>query len=169
MAPRVEGSFDVVVFATHLGQLIESHMLQDPHHPIRVVVRTSRKRPIHPVFGPLDIRHLDRSRLPSVRFLAQQTDPQHGRGHRRPHQAVQPMVIGLLRSDLPFIHGSATAGRLDPVFACQVVRQQPVLGGILPKQRQAATIPNVDRQPCLDERFPEVGVEDHMPPIGSCT
>ena len=58
----------------------------------------------------------------------------HGGGHCTTHQTVEPMVVELLRPDLPLIHRPATALGLHAVLGRKVLSKEPMLFGFASEQ-----------------------------------
>ena len=46
-----------------------------------------------------------------------------GRGHGRPDEAIEPVVVAAFGTHLPFVHGAAASLGLDPVLGRQVFRE----------------------------------------------
>jgi hypothetical protein len=55
--------------------------------------------------------------------------------HRTTHQAIQPMIVPMLGTDLPLIHHSATSRYLDPVFRAQMLGKQAMPFGLVAEER----------------------------------
>lgn len=72
------------------------------------------------------------------------------------------MVVGLLRTRLPFIDGSAAAFGFDEVLGGDLLGEHSVLFGSVTKDRKTTSIAHRDGESRVREGLPPVGVVDHV-------
>src|SRR5690606_28434117 len=78
-------------------------------------------------------------------------------------EAVEPVVVRLLRPGLPLIDGSPAALGLYEVLGRDLFGEHAVGVRSVTEDRQTAAIPHRDSESGVRERFPPVGVIDHVP------
>jgi hypothetical protein len=74
-----------------------------------------------------------------------------GRPDGTADQAVEPVVVASLRALLPFVHGAATAFRFYAVLGGKVFREETMVFGFVPEERQATPVAHGHREPSMDE------------------
>ena len=88
---------------------------------------------------PLEFCELDPlALLPRLGLSAEQHCLLHGCRRGTTHQTVQPVVVGLMRGQLPLVHCAATALGADAVLGREVLGEEPVLDGLATEGGQAA-------------------------------
>jgi len=84
----------------------------------------------------LDIRELDHPpRFVAPCFFAHQADTLNRGPDSKPHHAIQPVIVWMVRPHFPFVDGSPPPVGLDAVLPSEMIREQPVLGRRVPEQR----------------------------------
>ena len=89
-------------------------------------------------------------------------------GHRRPHgaadQAIEPVVVELGRLGPPLVDRPGLARGDDVGFRVgDVLDKEPVLLGLLAKERQRPVVAGDSGKPGVDERLPRVSVKGDVP------
>lgn len=87
----------------------------------------------------------------------------NGGGNGAAHQAIQPVVIGPLWANFPFVHRSATTLGFHSIFGSQMFGKKAMRFRAITEKRQAAAIAHGYHESTLNERLPVVGIVDHMP------
>ena len=83
---------------------------------------------------------------------------EHGSANGTSGDTVEPVVVGAVWLELPFVHSSAATLGLDFVFGGQVFCQELMYSGNPAVQRKIAFVAEFHRQTGVDEALPEVSV-----------
>jgi hypothetical protein len=97
------------------------------------------------------------------RFATQQDCSLHRGRDRAAYQAIEPVIVAALGTLLPFIYRATATFGLHAILGREMLGEQAMLIGLVPKQRETTTITHRDRESRMHKRLPEVRVEYHVP------
>ena len=86
----------------------------------------------------------------------------HGGGDGGADEAVEPVVVGLFWTRLPFVDGASSPLSLDEVLGGDLLGEHAVLISTIAEDGEASAIAHGNGKPCMRERLPPVGVVDHV-------
>ena len=87
----------------------------------------SKSRRCHSPFWSFDFRQFQTFTVRNrFSIISKQGCSQDRTGHCTPHDPIEPVVIGLVRPGLPFIHRTSPSLRADPVFCGEMLRKEPM-------------------------------------------